>query len=217
MMTPANPPRAGLRIVEPADPGDAGVLAQVIADAFDDLDVSRWLVPDPGTRRVIFPGYFALHVEHALDHGLVLTTPDRDAVALWLPVPAGGPAEPPAGYHARLAVLAGQHMARFQALDHALDRHYPDGPAHEHLAILAVRPDRQRLGIGSALLTARHRIHDRDSIPAYLEASDPAKAAIYRTFGYADLPVPIQLPGGPAMYPMWRQSGGAARPGGQCT
>jgi len=215
MTTPANPPRAGLHIVEPAGPDDAAVLAQVIADAFDDLAVSRWLVPDPGTRRAIFPGYFALHVGHALDRGRVLTTPDRDGVALWLPVPAGGPGEPPAGYHARLAALAGQHLARFQALDHALDRHYPDGPAHEHLAVLAVRPDRQRLGIGSALLIARHGTHDRNGTPAYLEASDPAKAAIYRTHGYTDLPAPIQLPGGPAMYPMWRQPGGGTRPGGQ--
>ncbi len=212
-MTPASPRRAGRHIVGPAGPDDAGVLAQVIADAFADLDVSRWLVPDPGMRRVIFPGYFTLLVEHALDQGLVMTTPERDAAALWLPVPAGGPGEPAAGYHPRLAALAGQHLARFEALEHALDRHYPDGPAHEHLAILAVRPGRQHLGIGSALLAARHGIHDRDGTPAYLEASDPVKAAIYRTHGYTDLPVPIQLPGGPAMHPMWRNPRGGARPG----
>jgi len=208
MTPPGSPPRADRHIVEPAVSDDAGVLAQVIADAFADLDVSRWLVPDRGMRRVIFPGYFALLVEHALDQGLVLTTPERDAAALWLPVPGGGPAEPPAGYHPRLAALTGQHLARFEALDHALDRHYPDGPPHEHLAILAVHPARQRQGIGSALLTARHGIHDRDGTPAYLEASDLAKAAIYRTHGYADLPAPIQLPGGPAMHPMWRHPHG---------
>jgi GNAT superfamily N-acetyltransferase len=217
MTTPASRPRADRHIVEPAGPGDADVLAQVIADAFADLDVSRWLVPDPSMRRAVFPGYFALLLRHALDQGLVLTTPERDAAALWLPVPAGGPGEPPAGHHERLAALTGQHLARFEALDHALDRHYPDGPPHEHLAILAVRPTQQRLGIGSALLTARHGILDRNGTPAYLEASDPAKAAIYRTHGYTDLPTPIQLPGGPAMYPMWRQPRGGARPGGKRT
>jgi GNAT superfamily N-acetyltransferase len=102
-------------------------------------------------------------------------------------------------------VLTGQHLTRFEALDQTLDQHHPVGTAHEHLAILAVRPARQHLGIGTALMTARHAILDRGGTPAYLEASDLAKAAIYRTHGYADLATPIQLPGGPAMHPMWRQ------------
>jgi len=204
MTTPASrPPIIGHR-VEQAGASDAGILAQVIADAFLDLDVSTWLVGDPAARRAIFPGYFALHVEQALAGGLVLTTPERDAAALWLHIPADGPGEPPAGHHQRLAELTGQHLARFQVLDSAFKHHHPDGPAHEHLAILAVRPGRQRLGIGTALLGARHASLDRDGTPAYLEASDAAKRDIYRAHGYADLGIPIQLPGGPPVYPMWR-------------
>jgi GNAT superfamily N-acetyltransferase len=215
MTTPANPARSAGHRVERAGPSDADVLAQVIADAFADLDVSRWLVPDPGARRAIFPGYFAIYVESALADGLVLTTPARDAAALWLPVPAGGPAEPPPGLHERLAALTAQHLPRFQALDQAFGQHHPAGVAHEHLTILAVRPDRQRQGIGTVLMNARHAILDRDGTPAYLEASDPAKRDIYRAHGYADAGTPIQLPGGPAMYPMWRQPRSAAPSGGQ--
>jgi len=217
MTTPSSPPVPASHRVERADASDADAVAQVIADAFADLAVSRWLVPDPAARRAIFPRYFALLVRQTLAHGLVLTTPERDAAALWLPVPAGGPGEPPTGLHQRLAAVAGQHLARFEALDQALDQHHPDGPAHEHLAILAVQPGRQRLGIGSALLTARHGIHDLDGTPAYLEASDPAKRDIYLTHGYSDLGTPIQLPGGPAMYPMWRQPHGGPRPCGKRT
>ena len=138
----------------------------------------------------------------------MLTTPARDAAALWLPVAAGGPGEPPAGHHERLAALTGPHLARFEALDQAFDQHHPAGIAHEHLAILAVRPDRQHLGIGTALMNARHAILDRNGTPAYLEASDPAKRDIYLKHGYADSGDPIQLPDGPSLYPMWR----AARP-----
>lgn len=204
MTAPASPPRSADRRVEPAHASDAGILAQVITDAFAGLAVSRWLVPDPRTRRAIFPGYFRILTEHALSDGLALTTPARDAAALWIPVGADGPDAPPGAYHDRLAALAGQHLARFQALDEALDRHHPAGVPHEHLAILAVRPDRQRLGIGTALLNARHALLDRDGIPAYLEASDPAKRDIYLKHGYAGYGRPIQLPDGPAMYPMWR-------------
>jgi GNAT superfamily N-acetyltransferase len=183
---------------------DAEILAQVIAGAFSPLAVSQWLVPDPDARHAIFPGYFRIYVELALTSGLVLTTPARDAAALWIPVGRDGPGEPPEDYHDRLAAVAGPHLARFQALDEAFDRHHPAGTPHEHLAILAVRQDRQRLGIGTAIMNARHATLDRDGTPAYLEASDPAKRDIYLAHGYADLGDPIQLPDGPPMHPMWR-------------
>jgi GNAT superfamily N-acetyltransferase len=193
---------------EPAEPGDADVLAQVISDAFLGLAVSRWLVRDPRARHAIFPGYFRIYVDLALADGLVLTTPARDATALWMPVGPDGPGQPPPGYHDRLAAVTGPHLARFEALGKQFDRHHPVGVRHEHLAILAVRPDRQLLGIGTALMNARHAILDRDGTPAYLEASDPAKRDIYLAHGYADIGVPIHLPDGPAMYPMWRRPRG---------
>ena len=207
MMTLAGwPGPAGHRVVR-AGAAEAGVLAQVIADAFTVLDVSQWLVPDPGLRRMILPGYFALLVEHALAEGLVLTTPDREAAALWLPVAAAGPGEPAEGYRARLAAMTGPHLDRFEVLDEAFDLHHPVGVPHEHLAILAVHPDRQRLGIGTALLNAHHAILDKNGTPAYLEASDPAKRDIYLKHGYVLRPdAPIRLPdGGPEVFPMWRE------------
>jgi GNAT superfamily N-acetyltransferase len=203
-VTTSNPPKFADHRVERAVWGDANVLAQVIADAFFGLAVSEWLVPDPHARRAIFPGYFRIYVDHALAEGLVLTTPARDATALWIPVGPAGPGEPGDGYHDRLAAVTGPHLARFEALDRRLGTHHPAGVPHEHLAILAVRPDRQRLGIGTALMNARQAILDRDGTPAYLEASDPAKRDIYLALGYTDVGEPIQLPDGPSMYPMWR-------------
>lgn len=204
-MTTSNPAQFADHRVERAGPGDADTLAHVIADAFLGLEVSQWLVPDPRSRHAIFPGYFRIYVDHALAEGLVLTTPARDATALWIRVGPDGPGGPPEGYDDRLATVTGPHLARFEALDEQLGRHHPAGHPHEHLAILAVRPDRQLLGIGTALLNDRHALLDRDRTPAYLEASDLAKRDIYRAHGYTDIGEPIQLPDGPAMYPMWRE------------
>jgi GNAT superfamily N-acetyltransferase len=201
----AGPQRFADHRVERAGAGDAGVLTQVIADAFDSLEVSQWLIPDQDDRRAIFPSYFDIFTETALTDGLVLTTPARDAAALWIPVGADGPGEPPEGYHDWLTVVTGQNAARFRMLDGEFDRHHLAGVAHEHLAMMAVRPDRQRLGIGTALLNARHAVLDLRGTPAYLEASDPGKRAIYLKHGYADYGGPIELPGGPRMYPMVRQ------------
>jgi len=201
-MTGTCPPDAGSSVVI-ADGTSAGALSQVIADAFADLAVSRWLIPDPAARRRIFPGYFRLSVEHALADGIVCTTPGQDAVALWLPA-SETPAPPPEDYDERLAAITGPWIDRFRVFDQALQDRHPTGFAHHHLALLAVRPDRQGHRIGSALLRAHHAALDRDGIPAYLEASDLRTRRLYRAHGYADCGAPLAFPGA-VMYPMARQ------------
>jgi GNAT superfamily N-acetyltransferase len=196
---PAGPDAKVIR----AGAADLDALSQVIADAFHDLEPSRWLVAGATARRQIFPGYFRLHLEHAMASGLVHTTPGRDAAALWIPA-GDGAAALPDGHAARLAVVTGSWCARFEAFDAALDRRHPDGP-HHHLAILAVRPDRQGQRTGTALLRAHHGTLDRDGMPAYLEAASSRTREIYLGHGYTDHGPPIRLPRGPVMYPMMRQ------------
>jgi GNAT superfamily N-acetyltransferase len=195
---------AGGPTVVRADEADIGVLSEVIADAFYYLEVSQWLIPDPDARRAIFPGYFRLYVEHAITDGIVHTTADRASAALWIPVGRQGP-RPPGDYASRLAAATGRWLNRFQAFDATLDRYHPAGLAHHHLAVLAVHPDRQGQGTGTALLRAHHAALDHDGIPAYLEASDSGSRRIYLQHGYADHGTMIQLPDrGPHMHPMVR-------------
>ncbi len=208
MTPPASPAPGGTdRTVIRAGTADLDVLSQVIAGAFCDLEPSRWLIPDPAVRRQILPGYFRLHAEHALARGVVHTTPGCTAAALW--IPAGGEAaESPDGYDARLAAATSPWTSRFRAFDAALEGHHPAGTAHWHLAILAVRPDRQGRGTGTALLRACHAVLDQvPGIPAYLEASSPRARDLYLAHGYALRPgAPFHLPGdGPPLWPMWRQ------------
>jgi GNAT superfamily N-acetyltransferase len=204
---PATVPGGRPGPVVTATAADIPVLAEVIAEAFFDLPPSRWLVPDHARRRRIWPGYFRIYVEHAMASGTVHTTSGRDAVALWLPV-GPGPAEPPEGYAAALAAVAGPDLERFTAFDAALDQHHPTGFAHHHLAILAVRSDRQGQGTGTALLDAyHHRLDTQIRQPAYLEASSQRTRQVYQRRGYVLRPEgPIRLPnGGPLMWPMWRE------------
>ena len=192
--------------VVPADAADLDTLGQLIADSFADLAPSRWLITDPDARRAILPGYFRMHVEHALANGQADTTPDRAAVALWLPTGAGRPAPDPV-YDARLAAATSPWTDRFRAFDAVLERHHPASAPHHHLAILAVRPDRQGHGIGTALLRAHHAILDQAALPAYLEASSLRARRLYLAHGYSDHGLPICLSSGVLMYPMLRQPG----------
>lgn len=192
--------------VAPAQEADIDVLSQVIADAFGDLPQSRWLVPDDAARRVIFPRYFRIYVEHAMASGTVHTTTDRAAAALWLPAGTEG-ASQPGGYDEQLAAATGSWIDRFRAFDATLGHHHPAGTAHQHLAILAVRPGRQGQGTGNHLLRACHDMLDQRGQPAYLEAATLRSTGLYLRHGYVLHPgAPLYLPdGGPAMWPMWRE------------
>jgi GNAT superfamily N-acetyltransferase len=191
-----------------ADDADAGRLSQVIADAFIDLPPSRWLIADPAARRDVFPGYFLMFVEHALASGVVHTTDDRSAVALWLFI-ADGRNAGPADYAARLAALTSPWTERFARFDAVLDRCHPVGVPHHYLAMIAVRPDRQGAGVGASLLRSYHQeIDKQDAALAYLEASSERVRGLYGRHGYASRPdAPFYLPdGGPPMWPMWRRA-----------
>jgi GNAT superfamily N-acetyltransferase len=93
----------------------------------------------------------------------------------------------------RLAQITGPWAHRFAAFDAELDAHHLAGTEHHHLAILAVRPDRQGQGIGTALLDAHHTDLDQKGITAYLEASDERTRRIYLRHGYTDYGTAIRL------------------------
>jgi ribosomal protein S18 acetylase RimI-like enzyme len=150
---------------------------------------------------------FEAYVRHGLGHGAVEVTEEMTAAAVWTietgtlqPVP-----QAPAG---RLAAALGHAAARVHAFDRALHEREPVGTPHEKLALLAVRPGRQGQGIGSMLLAYHLADLDQRLVPAYLEASNERSRELYRHFGFRDHGEPIQLPDGPAMFPMWREPRG---------
>jgi len=183
---------------------DVPALTEVVAAAFWDLAPSRWLIADPAQRRAVFPPYSQVLVELALTDGIVLTTPDRSAAALWLDARAGQGGTF-AEYDSRLAAAAGPHAERFATFDRLLEERYPIETGYFHLAILAVHPARQRQGLGRVLLDGAHQRLDAAGLPSHLEASDLGTRSIYLRHGYADHGDPVTLPGGPSMYPMWRE------------
>jgi ribosomal protein S18 acetylase RimI-like enzyme len=183
---------------------DAPEAARLIAEAFDQIPITRWLVPFTVERRRIMPRYFQVFVEHAAVHGTVDVTDDLSAVAVWLPAGASQP--PPIGnLDRRMAEVCGAHLDRFEALHKAMDLAHPSTPAHDHLLFLAVAPDRQRQRLGTALLRHHERL-DAQRRPAYLEASSAESARLYRRHWYTPLDAPFtpRADCDGLMFPMWR-------------
>ena len=191
-------------VIRDVAPVDTAEITGLLAAAMGDGPVARWLTPDANVRRAQSPAYFEIFAEHAIRYGEVYATVDAtgdlSGVALWFPLTSLIP--PPADYDVRLKDAAGSAFDRACELDAALEAHHPMDP-HHYLAFIAVHPDHQNRGIGSALLDRHHARLDDAGIPAYLEANDPRNRDLYLRHGYVSRAT-IQLPDGPPIWSMWR-------------
>ncbi|MFF5293030.1 GNAT family N-acetyltransferase [Paractinoplanes globisporus] len=182
---------------------DIDLVADVVADAFDHLEVINWLVPDPDRRWQVSRAWYRLYIEHAIrGAGQVVLTEDHAACAVWFD--RTGPVTEPANYGQRLAALAGAHLGRFEHLDTQMDTHHPSAP-HWHLLFLAVRPGQQGRGMGSHLMSHTHKQLDVQGLPAYLEATNDDNARLYRRHRYSNMvPFDLSVADGISLYRMWR-------------
>jgi amino acid transporter/GNAT superfamily N-acetyltransferase len=186
--------------------GELDVVTRVLAEAYLSHEQGEWLISDPDIRAEILPAYFRIHVLHALRTGEVYTSSDRTAVSVWYPAPYGVPDAGPADYDTQLAAITGPYLPRFLALDTALQAAHPIDKAHHYLSLLAVLPQHQGRGLGSALLADRLTELHRLGMPVYLEAANRRNLALFLHHGFTVVGT-VQLPdGGPTTYRMWREA-----------
>ena len=194
--------------VHDAQPSDVSSVAAVLSDAFLHGDLAPWLIASLEDRVQIYPDYFAMLAEHALEHGHVQVTEDRHGLAVWYHH-AGDDQPPIRDYDERLAKITAPYTERFTALDDAMHRHHPREP-HHYLAFLAVHPDRQGHGYGAQLLRHRHAELDATGISAYLEATGVRNQHLYTRHGYQPREAFPVTRNGPLLHPMWRPPAGPA-------
>ncbi|GAA1581113.1 GNAT family N-acetyltransferase [Actinoplanes couchii] len=197
------------RIRPAASTADVALVGDLIARALNDARPNRFLIPDLARRQQVMSAYFSLLAEHAAggagDVFLLEQNGQIPAVTVWfdhttkpLPIPH---------YDQRLnEIVPPDLQARFAHLDKILEDNHPLQP-HAYLAFVAVRPQDQGKGLGSALLTATHHRLDLEDRPAYLEATNSANQALYRRLGYTDLDT-FTLEDGSPFHAMWRPSRG---------
>jgi ribosomal protein S18 acetylase RimI-like enzyme len=193
--------------IRPARPAEIPAVGELISVSFSHLDANAYLVPPPADRVPVMAAFFTLLTEHAHRHGRVdvVDDPDGDglaAAAVWFDLTRDMP-DPP-DYEDRLGDLSGAYRPRFDALDELFAKHHPEEP-HWHLAFLAVCPEHQHRGLGSALMHRTHRELDAQGVPSYLEATNDDNVRLYRRHGFTDMdPFDIRLPDGTPFYRMWR-------------
>ena len=187
-----------------ATSADADRIAESLALAFEDDPVMALLFPEAGSRGRRLIRFFrtALLVQH-LDRGACFTDVDVAAAALW---------NPPGQWHLTAGRLLRGSLGFLTAFGRnlpvalralaAVEGAHPHAP-HYYLAVLGTRPDRQGTGLGSSLLHPVLERCDHDGLGAYLESSKERNIPFYRRHGF-EVTGEIRLPGGPLVWPMWR-------------
>jgi ribosomal protein S18 acetylase RimI-like enzyme len=186
-----------------AGAGDRDAAVELLHRAFRPDAVSGWIFPDPDYMERKHSTLMAAFLDMALEEGYVDLVEDGSAVALWTSVPAGDHGDDdPAGFRASIdpANERIEQIARLTAAAHPKDR------PHEYLMLIGVDPDMHGKGLGSDLLTHALVRCDRDGLHAYLEASSLRSRALYERHGFTFMGRAVDLPGGPHMWPMWRQA-----------
>ncbi|MFI1679691.1 GNAT family N-acetyltransferase [Streptomyces sp. NPDC020607] len=183
--------------------------------------VSSWVFPDEEHRLRTHRALLGAFLDIALDEGYVDVTEDGAAVALWWSVPVGphdadgdGEGANGAGVGSEAGVEDGPALLRravdpdnerVEVIGRLTEAIHPTDRAHEYLHLIAVHPDRQGEGLGTALVTAVLDRCDRDGLHAYLEASNARSRDLYARLGFAFMGTTLDLPDGPPMWPMWRE------------
>jgi ribosomal protein S18 acetylase RimI-like enzyme len=182
---------------------DVEVTAAVLADAFHDDPIFRWLFPDDADRPRLSQAMFTVLGRHSyLPRGGCALAGDA-AAAYW--EPPGTPSDDDFWVeHGEefAAALEGQ-VERIGALGAAMAEHHPPDPAW-YLALLGVRPSSQGRGLGGQLLAHTLERIDAAGDAAYLEASSPRNRALYERHGFVFVEE-FAAEGAPPMYAMWRE------------
>jgi ribosomal protein S18 acetylase RimI-like enzyme len=186
-----------------AGEGDRETVNRLLHEGFFRDPVSNWIFPEDDHRHATHPVLMGAFLDTALTEGYVDMTEDGSAAALWLSVP-DGPHAPDDDSPARLRAAIDPANERIEQVARLTGQAHPTHRPHEYLMLVAVSPAMHGTGLGTTLLTSALDRFDRESRAAYLEASSPRSRALYERLGFTFMGTTVDLPGGPAMYPMWR-------------
>lgn len=185
---------------------DVSRVAAVLARAFFDDQIYRWIVPNDDQRRVGARRFFEVYASACEPHGAVYLAREDAGAALWLPPERSVVDDDHAEeFGARLMETSGDasSAARMAAMAEAQDVNHPAEPCW-YLPFMGVDPGRQGTGVGSALLAAVLSRIDAEGASAYLEASSPANQRLYQRHGFVTVGEIVVLDA-PPIYPMWRE------------
>lgn len=153
--------------------------------AFDADPLWSWAFPDDAKRPAQYEIFFGLFVESAIPNGWVWTTDQAAAVAVWTPPGKKELSdEAKAKVEPFLTAELGPHAKPVLQVFESFESACPEGQGFYYLSLLGTHPDHRGRGLGMSLLAANLAQIDAESMPAYLESSNPANNSRYERLGF---------------------------------
>lgn len=180
--------------------------------AFADDPTSTYFLPAEPRRTAGLPSVFRTAVRHGLDGGTVDLVEDGKGVAVWLRSVSARMTVARmirTGVPATAAALGWAPSRRIlQFLDWIEKRREEALPCpHWYLLNLAVQPDRQGRGFGSALLRHGTDRAGQEGLPCFLETASARNVGLYRRHGFQPVYEAAPPGGGPLMWGFVRPAG----------
>ncbi len=185
---------------------DVDALSALLARAFLHDPMQAWLFPNLEKRPARLRRFFELDMRHRLCPAQVVMRSDRTGVAFWHPPGTWRPSGTKLSLAPAFASLVGPRAWRAYRALRAVEARHP-GEQHWYLSHLAVEPEVQDHGVGSALVRAGLGWADYQSVGAYLETANYANLAFYQQQGFAQVGR-TSVPAGPPVWALWRNAQG---------
>lgn len=181
-------------------------VAVTLSRAFYDDPPTCWVFPDNQRRTVLLERAFHFYLQKLwFRRDECLTTADHSGAAIWLP-PGSWELSPVRQILLLpgMAIRLGYSLGRLLHAIGTLESNHPKAH-HFYLPFAGVIPERQGKGIGPTLLTPVLDRCDRESIPAYLEASSPINRRLYERHGFEVTEEFRFAEDAPPLWRMWRE------------
>jgi GNAT superfamily N-acetyltransferase len=184
-------------------------LAAVLARAFYDDPVFRWVVNDDSRRLRFLQRSFHLYLRRLWFAQDECYTTETVAGAIAWELPG----QWKTGILGQLRLLPsmlainGRLLPRILRALAATESNHPVEP-HYYLPVVGVEPEWQGRGLGTALMRPVLERCDDEKLPAYLEASSPLNRALYERHGFHVTEQFAVGPGSPPAWRMWRAPNG---------
>lgn len=196
-------PKHAIRLATKAD---TPLLADILADAFEDDPVLRWIMPQADhDKRFMTADIHHVYMPHK--HCWVLE--NGAGAACWLPPGKAMKSLPLLSAFRVFAPIVREHglapLKRGNVIEQTFKRQRPKEP-HYYLHIIGARRAQQGKGVGSALLKHCLAKVDEDRMPAYLESSNVSNVPLYERYGFRVKHQSQLGEDGPTVWYMWRES-----------
>ena len=196
--------------VNAADTEYMGIACDILAEAFFDEELTKYIFPDPQDRMRGLPAYFMAYITLAVqkETGVVIMTPDCSGVVVllypeFLQIKSSLSKIDYAIFVDYMNKAAQWSKNLLEVLD-SWDGYYPEPHDYAYIPFLGVRRKFRGGGGVAALLTAIYGVLDRQQLPCYAESSSLRTRKLWLRNGWRDYAPAFSPAGAPEMFPIWR-------------